>query len=798
MIQPQDGDAPPASHAASHGAGKSSGKPASRPPAGLGKAAQKAPVKAHRQEPAPAAKGGPKVLAATNGAGRGAAAGAGTTKEAARPSRRPAAGPPEGIRPDLRYLNRELARLDFNARVLALAEDRSLPVLERAKFLAIFSQNLDELFQVRVAALHERVMLGSSLQSPDGLTPQAQLAAIRERAEALVDRRSRVFRDQLVPDLEAAGIRFSRWKDLDDEDRSHLDGVFERRIFPVLTPLAVDPAHPFPYISNLSLNLAVVVRQSPGVPPLMARVKVPPLLPRFVVLPDGERFVPVEQVIAAHLGSLFPGMQILAHHTFRVTRQADFETDDGASDILVAVESVIRMRKRSPMVVRLEIEKGMSDWVRELLTRELELDDSQVYAMRGPLDLTGLWALYGLDRSDLKVAPWTASIPPRLAPVALAGSLSTAAGPAPPQAGQLPDIFAVLRQGDVLVHHPYESFTASVEAFVSQAADDPNVLAIKQTLYRTSSTESPIVQALIRAAESGKQAVALVELKARFDEEANIMWARTLEEAGVHVVYGVVGLKTHAKTSLVVRQEASGIRLYAHIGTGNYNPDTARLYEDLGLLTANPTLGADLSELFNYLTGYSQRKEYRSLLVAPLTLRNHLLGLIAGQAHEGGRITIKVNNLADPEIIDALYAASAAGATIDLIVRSVCCLRPQAKGLSERITVRSIVGRYLEHSRILRFGEPGAEAKYYIGSADLMIRNLDERVEALVPIVEPALTARLDEVLEINLADDCLAWELQADGSWQKVPTVVGIDTQRKLQELAGARARGREVEAVV
>jgi polyphosphate kinase len=786
MIQPHDGG-PLASHGASRGAGKSSGKAASRPPAGLSKAAQKAPV-----------KGGPKAQAATNGARPGPAAAAGTAKGA--PRRRSESGvvAPDGIRPEQRYLNRELARLDFNARVLALAEDRCLPVLERAKFLAIFSQNLDELFQVRVAALHERVMLGSSLQSPDGLSPQAQLAAIRERAEALVERRSRVFRDQLVPDLEAAGIRFSRWKDLDYDDRSHLDGVFERRIFPVLTPLAVDPAHPFPYISNLSLNLAVVVRQSPGVPPLMARVKVPPLLPRFVVLPDGERFVPVEQVIAAHLGSLFPGMQILAHHTFRVTRQADFETDDGASDILVAVESVIRMRKRSPMVVRLEIEKGMSDWVRELLTRELELDDSQVYAMRGPLDLTGLWALYGLDRPELKVDPWTPSVPPRLAPVALAATLSTAAGPTPPQAGQLPDIFAVLRQGDVLVHHPYESFTASVEAFVHQAADDPNVLAIKQTLYRTSSTESPIVQALIRAAESGKQAVALVELKARFDEEANIMWARTLEEAGVHVVYGVVGLKTHAKTSLVVRQEASGIRLYAHIGTGNYNPDTARLYEDLGLLTANPTLGADLSELFNYLTGYSQRKEYRSLLVAPLTLRNHLLGLIAGQAHEGGRITIKVNNLADPEIIDALYAASAAGATINLIVRSVCCLRPQTPGLSERITVRSIVGRYLEHSRILRFGEPGPDAKYYIGSADLMIRNLDERVEALVPIVEPALTARLDEVLEINLADDCLAWELQADGTWQKVPTVLGIDTQRRLQELAGARARGREVEAVV
>ncbi|HEU5004119.1 MAG TPA: polyphosphate kinase 1 [Actinomycetota bacterium] len=696
---------------------------------------------------------------------------------------------------EYRYLNREIARLDFSARVLALAEDPTLPVLERAKFLAIFSQNLDELFQVRVAALHERQLLGAPTLSPDGLSPSVQLARVREAAEILMERRSRIFRETLVPDLEAAGIRFSQWKDLDEEDRAHLDRVFETRIFPVLTPLAVDPAHPFPYISNLSLNLAVVVRQGPRVPPLMARVKVPPLLPRFVVLPDGERFVPVEQVIAAHLSSLFPGMQVLAHHTFRLTRQADFETDDGAADILVAVESVIRMRKRSPMVVRLEIEKGMSDWVRELLTRELEVDDSRVYTLKGPLDLTGLWALYGLPRPDLKMEPWTASIPPRLAPVSVTPGT-------PGATGQLPNVFSILRQGDVLVHHPYESFAASVEAFVDQAAADPDVLAIKQTLYRTSSTDSPIVRALIRAAESGKQAVALVELKARFDEEANIAWARVLEEAGVHVVYGVVGLKTHAKTSLVVRQEISGIRLYAHIGTGNYNSDTARLYEDLGLLTANPVLGADLSELFNYLTGYSQRREYRSLLVAPVTMRAEILRLIEGQSHPGGRITIKVNNLADPTIIDALYAASGAGCQIDLIVRSVCCLRPGAEGLSENIRVRSIVGRYLEHSRILRFGvaggDSGGQAHYYIGSADLMIRNLDERVEALVPIADPILTARLDEVLEVNLADDELAWELGADGAWTKVPTTVGINAQHRLQEMAAVRGRGGAIKEVI
>ncbi|HMC08482.1 MAG TPA: polyphosphate kinase 1, partial [Actinomycetota bacterium] len=655
------------------------------------------------------------------------------------------------------------------------------------KYLAISSQNLDELFQVRVAALYEQVNIGATTLSPDGLTPQAQLAELRRRTEQLVDHQSHIFRDTLVPDLNAAGIRFSQWTELDDEDRSYLDEVFEKRIFPVLTPLAVDPAHPFPYISNLSLNLAVVVREGPGVPPLMARVKVPPLLPRFVVMPDGERFVPIEQVIAAHLSSLFPGMDIMAHHTFRVTRQTDFDTDDGASDLLVAVESVIQRRKRSPMVVRLEIERGMSAWVRELLTRELELDDSQVYSMMGPLDLSGLWALYSLDRPDLKEEPWTPSVPPRLAPIGH--------GQSP---GQLPDIFGVLRQGDVLVHHPYESFAMSVEAFADQAAADPGVLAIKQTLYRTSTTESPIVKALIRAAESGKQAVALVELKARFDEEANIAWARALEQAGVHVVYGVVGLKTHAKTSLVVRQESERIRLYGHIGTGNYNPDTARLYEDVGLLTADPDLGADLSELFNYLTGYSQRREYRKLLVAPVTLRTRLLELIRGQSHEGGRITIKVNNLADIEIIDALYEASSAGCEIDLVVRSVCCLRPGVPGLSEKIRVRSIVGRFLEHSRIFRFGPAGPDAAYYIGSADLMVRNLDERVEALVPVADPGLRSRLDFILGVNLADDVLAWELLPDGSWRKIPTLAGVNTHKRLQELAAARARGREVEELV
>lgn len=727
----------------------------------------------------------------------------GTAKGATRRRKGAAAKPASVAKPerakstDSRFLNREIARLDFNARVLALAEDGSSPVLERAKFLAIFSQNLDELYQVRVAALYERVTLGASALSPDGLTPQQQLEAIRARADTLMERRSRAFLEQVIPDLEAAGIRFSQWKDLDQDDRTYLDRVFERRIFPVLTPLAVDPAHPFPYISNLSLNLAVVVRHAREAP-LMARVKVPPLLPRFVVMPDGERFVPLEQVIAAHLSSLFPGMQIMAHHTFRVTRQADFETDDETSDILEAVESVLRMRKRSPMVVRLEIEEGMSDWVRELLARELELDGSRIYTVREPLDLTGLWALYALDRPELKDEAWSPVVPPRLAPTGvIAGSL---AGPVA-SPGKLADIFAAMRQGDLLVHHPYESFSSSVEAFVAQGAADPSVLAIKQTLYRTSSTESPIVQALIRAAESGKQAVALVELKARFDEEANIAWARALEEAGVHVVYGVVGLKTHAKTSLVVRQEEGAIRLYGHIGTGNYNPTTARLYEDLGLLTTNREIGADLSELFNYLTGYSQRREYRHLLVAPGTLRAGLVELIKGQAHSEGKITFKVNNLADPALIDALYSAAQAGCDMDLVVRSVCCLRPGVPGLSEHVRVRSLVGRFLEHSRIFRFGHPGSStnpASYFIGSADLMVRNLDDRVEAVTPILEAGLTARLDEILEVNLADDVLAWELQPDGTWSKVPTKRGINAQERFMALALARAKGQEVGSLV
>jgi polyphosphate kinase len=676
--------------------------------------------------------------------------------------------------PELRYLNRELSWLDFNARVLALAEDAELPLLERVKFLAIFATNLDEFFQVRVAGLQEQVEAGVGKAAPDGLTPAEQLSGIRERSLDLCERAAQVFNAELVPALEKERIRIIRSLDgLDPADREFLDTEFSERFFPVLTPLSVDPAHPFPYISDLSLNLAAIVRDPMTGGRRFARVKVPPLLPRFVALPDGERFVPLETVIAGHLERLFPGMEIVAHHAFRVTRDADVEVEeDEAGDLLEAIQSVLRRRRRGASPVRLEVDETMTDEMLQLLRRELDLQESEVFVMPGLIDLSSLWSIYAVDRPELKQEPWVPVTQPRL---------TNGDGP--------PDLFRVLRTGDVLVHHPYDSFTSSIEAFVEQAARDPAVLAIKQTMYRTSTQESPIIRSLIRAAELGKQVVALVELKARFDEEANITYARELEQAGVHVVYGVVGLKTHAKASLVVRREGDGVRRYAHVGTGNYNPVTANLYEDIGLLTADPDIGADLTDLFNLLTGYSRQRDYRSLLVAPLYLRTRMLELIHEQAREGGRIVAKMNSLVDPDMIDALYEAAAAGAEIDLIVRGICCLRPGVPGLSERISVRSLVGRYLEHSRIFRFGER-SEARYYIGSADLMQRNLDRRVEALVPVEERALTVRLDEVLDVGLQDDVLAWTLGADGTWTKVPTERGLNAQHRLQELAVERAR--------
>jgi polyphosphate kinase len=675
------------------------------------------------------------------------------------------------------YINRELAWLDFNTRVLALAEDPDVPVLERAKFLAIFSGNLDEFFQVRVASLHDKHAAGLGATSPDGLTPSEQLRAIRPRVEEMISRQTAVFLTEIVPALGGTGIVLSDWESLDDDDREYLVQVFENRIFPVLTPLAVDPGHPFPYISNLSLNLAVTVRDPGTGAERFARLKVPPLLPRFVVMPDGERFVPVEQVISAHLDGLFPGMQIESHDTFRVTRNADVTLEEEeADDLLAAVELELR-RRRFGRAVRLEVAKTMSEETLQLLLRELELSPEDVYVVDGPLELGGLWAVYELDRPELKDSAWVGVTQPRLVDAD----------------GDACDLFSVLRDQEVLVHHPYDSFSTSVVAFIEQAASDPDVLAIKQTLYRTSG-DSPIVKALIRAAEAGKEVAALVELKARFDEQANIGWARALEEAGVHVVYGLVGLKTHAKTALVVRQEGESIRHYCHIGTGNYNPKTARMYEDVGLLSADAELGADLAELFNYLTGYSRQTRYRRIQVAPAGLRQGVLDLIAAERDApdgGGRIVMKMNSLVDTPIIDALYDASRAGVNIDLIVRGICCLRPGVPGLSDNIRVRSVVGRFLEHSRILAFGVRDRR-RYYIGSADLMPRNLDRRVEAMAPVDDPDLQARLQEILDVSLADDTLAWVLSGDGGWTKVDGGKGVNTHLRLQELAFERARRR------
>ena len=677
------------------------------------------------------------------------------------------------------FLNRELSWLDFNCRVLALAEDRGVPLLERVNFLAIFSRNLDEFFQIRVAGLKEQLGAGLASTAPDGLATAEVLDTIRVRVQDMVARQMRTFANDIVPSLRAEGIRLVDYDALSPEEVAYLDGFFEERLFPVLTPLAVDPAHPFPFISNLSLNLAAVVGDPASDEPRIARVKVPPLLPRFVAIPDSGAFVALEQIIASHLATLFPGMQVFSRHAFRVTRNTDFTlNEDDIEDLLVAVETALRLRRRSPRAVRLETDAAMPPDVRTLLLDELELESDDVYEIDGPLDLSGLAELIKLRRPDLKYEPWTPVTQTRLAP---------------PEPGARTDIFRALRAGDILVHHPYDSFSTSVEAFIEQASMDPAVLAIKQTVYRTSTPASSIARSLMRAAESGKQVVAVVEVTARFDEETNIAWARALEEAGVHVVYGIVGLKTHAKCALVVRRDEDGIRRYSHVGTGNYNPITAALYEDVGLLSSDPETGSDLTDLFNFLTGYSKQSAYRKLLIAPVGMRTAILGLIRAEMEkrEAGRITMKVNNLVDAEIINALYAASNAGVDVDLIVRSICCLQPGVPNVSERIRVRSIVGRYLEHSRIFRFGRDSREASYLIGSADLMPRNLDRRVEAAVPVTDPALQQRLSEVLDIELSDDCEAWHLTADGTWRFDGTGgARRQPQRVLQELALARSQ--------
>lgn len=678
-------------------------------------------------------------------------------------------------------LNRELSWLAFNARVLELAEDTDRPLLERAKFLAIFTTNLDEFVQVRVSGLQEQVAAGVRSASPDGLRPIEQLEAVREQIRELVACQTTLFTTVIAPALEGVGIVFSNWDDLDEDDRKYLVDVFQARVFPVLTPLAVDPAHPFPYISNLSLNLAVQVVDPTTNEQRFARVKVPPLLPRFVVMPDNLRFVPLEQVIAAHLDQLFPGMEITAHYPFRVTRDADFELDDENDDLLEAVESVLNLRNRSGHVVRLEVDASMSDDIRDLLIRELELTATDVTVVDGPLDLSGLWALYALERPELKDEPWVPQ---------------TQAVLARPDAPV--DLFRILQSTDVLVQHPYDSFTTSIAAFVEQASRDPKVLAIKQTLYRTGSQQSAIVASLIRAAQAGKQVVALVEVKARFDEAINVERAHELEEAGVHVVYGLVGLKTHTKILLIVRDEPTGLRRYCHVGTGNYNSVTANLYEDLGLLTADPQVGEDLTELFNSLTGYSRPRRYRQVLVAPHGLRDGILDRIRAEAARGpeGRIVMKMNALVDPETIEALYAASTAGTPIDLLVRGICCLRPGVPGLSDTIRVRSLLGRFLEHSRVYRFGADLDTAEYLIGSADIMPRNLDRRVEALVPVRAPALRRRLGEILEVELSDDTQVWELAPDGAWNRLATTAGVDAHRVLMARAIASSHDARTEA--
>jgi len=676
-------------------------------------------------------------------------------------------------RSDGPYLNRELSWLDFNFRVLAQAEDPDRPLLERIRFLAISSRNLDEFFQVRVAGLQAQLEAGVGVATIDGTTPAEQLLAIREKVLRLNDRQFEVYAKELAPALARAGVEICDWEMLDDQEAAHLSRVFDEQIFAVLTPLSVDPAHPFPYVSDLSLNLATVVRDPRNGDHGFARVKVPPLFPRFLQLPGAMRFVPIEQVIAVHLSALFPGVEVVSHAAFRVTRDASIDIEEGgADDLLRAIESGLRRRQRDSDGVRLEVTSDTSVQVRSLLTAELELDADDLYVSKGLLDFGALLQLADLDRPDLRDTPAPTITPVRLREDAVS------------------DFFGTLREGAILVHHPYDSFETSVGAFLKRAAADPNVLAIKHTIYRTSGARSSILRHLMAAAESGKQVVTLVELKARFDEQANIEWARRLEEAGVHVVYGKVGLKTHGKIALVVRQEASGVRRYCHVGTGNYNPVTARLYEDVGILSADPDLGRDLTRLFNHLTGLGREHKYEHLLVAPVGLRQALLNLIRNEmAFEDGRIVLKVNSLADAELIDALYAASGAGVQVDLIVRGICCLRPEVPGLSDNIRVRSIVGRFLEHSRIFRFGSEARGTRHFIGSADAMTRNLDGRIEVVLQVLESELKERLDEILDVNLADDGLAWSLGAAGTWSRVPRIHGIETHTRLLELACLRA---------
>ena len=682
--------------------------------------------------------------------------------------------------PKHRYLDRELAWLDFNNRVLDLARDaKRIPLLERVKFLAIFSNNLDEFFMVRVAGLKRRIHAGVAVTAITGARPGELHASILERTAELVAEQSRLFQQEIRPQLRAEGIEILTWDELTAAEKDRMRTLFGERIFPVLTPLAVDPSHPFPYISGLSVNLAVLLRNPATGASQFARVKVPTNLSRFVKLAEG-RFLPLEEIISRHLGQLFAGMEVLDHATFRVTRNEDIEVEeDDAENLLYALEKELLRRKVGRPPVRLEVEEDIDETMLATIISELDVAPGEVFHLPTPLDLTGLFALEDSRREDLKYPGFLPITHPDLAEV-------ESASPA--------DMFKALKRRDVLVQHPYDSFATSVQRFIEQAAADPAVLAIKQTLYRTSG-DSPIVDALIEAAQAGKQVLAVVEIKARFDEQNNISWARQLEQAGVHVVYGMVGLKTHCKLSLVVREESGGLRRYAHVGTGNYHPKTARSYEDMGLLTANPVITDDVARLFNHLSGITHQTEYRRLLVAPHGIRSGLLERIETEItnHAAGLpsgIRIKVNSIVDEVVIDALYRASQAGVKVDVWVRGICTIRPGVEGLSENIRVRSILGRFLEHSRIYWF-EAGGKPNVGIGSADLMHRNLDRRVEAIVGLSNPGHIARIRDLFERAFDDRTVHWELR-DRTWSVHTTDPDGQPLTDLQEELIRLTRGR------
>ncbi|MFP2927982.1 polyphosphate kinase 1 [Pyxidicoccus sp. 3LG] len=682
---------------------------------------------------------------------------------------------PAGIEPvdaEL-FFNRELSWLAFNDRVLQLAESADIPLLERLKFISIYARNLDEFFMIRVARLHEQVHGGVARLVPDGASPSETLDKLHEGIFAQGRRHADTFEKVLRPALAEKGLRILSAKDLDADQRAQVDQRFKEQIFPVLTPLAIGLGRHFPYISNLSLSLAVLLRDPEAEEESVARVKVPKeLLPRFLPL-KGHVFVPQEEVIAQHLGDLFPGMEVLHWGVFRVTRDADFTVSEDAEDLLKAVETELRQRRFGD-VIRLEVQAGMSPKLLEPLVEALGLEERQVYEEHGLVGLSDLAAIaFAPGFPELKDPPWTPVTQPRLRPDADSQDGGT--------------VMSAMRRGDLLVHHPYESFGSSVERFVSEAVADPDVLAIKQTVYRTSDS-SPLVPALITATENGKQAVCMVELKARFDERTNIKWANALEEAGVHVVYGIPSLKTHAKAILIVRREGERVRHYVHIGTGNYNPKTARLYTDLGLFTRDPDIGADVADLFNYLTGFGRPKSFRKLLVAPLTMREGLLEeikrtIMAHTLERPSRIQMKMNALVDPTIIRALYDASRAGVKVQLNVRGICCLRPGVPGVSENIRVASVLGRFLEHSRVYLF-ERGAEMRCYIGSADLMPRNLDHRVEILAPVEDPTLAAQVRDMMERCLSDNTSAWELEHNGNWRRRAPATPSDKRSAQGEL--------------